>query len=474
MVRSVRPSRSSAKRRGLRGDTSAVGQVVAFMTAGAIFLAAVASVLVVSRGAAKDTAISGEAAKHVQAEGLADILVASAGVGWDDGADGLERLGLMASNGSGLDPDSLEALRGAVEESTDNDKVDYEDALASLGMDADGTEGFHVRVYPVGLDDLELDPGLSVAYIGDWTSLGSVKVALPVGSSEAMAVKANVELNKTMFAASIYERQALRALGVDFTDRMYITAATPTILIDYAFPLPDLPLLTVLNIPLLEGDVYPDHKQYLDIVLEDRLELYDIIVVGSGVDHGAFVKNEIKEGVKEWVHDGGTLIVLGSNEKSTNWLKPLLDTGISTVNGAPTAPDIAHPLLKEPNSLDWTSYDNDDQGWEIDDEAYEDFSHVVIQDGEDVLAASKDQSFEDGRIILTTYYPRTIATDIGQAEAQAFLENMLTYADRSDLYLDYGGTVPADQPVALAVRQSFLWDDVYGQVPVRIEVLAWG
>jgi hypothetical protein len=282
-----------------------------------------------------------------------------------------------------------------------------------------------------------------------------------------------------MNANTLAERQALRSLGVDFTDRVYITAATPTILVDYPAPLPDLNLLsTVLHITLLEGDVYPDSKTYLEAVLAGRLSQYDVIIVGSGVDHGNLVKNEIKNGFRDWVVAGGTLVVLGSDEKSTAWLNPLLNVGVSTVNGAPTAPDVSHPLLKEPNELDWTAYDTYDQGWDIQASgavgAYDDFSHVVIADGEDVLAVSKQASFGDGRVILTSYRPRDISTSLGANETKDFFENMVSYADRSDLYLDYGGTVPADQPVALAVRQSWLWDEVYGQVPVRIEVLAWG
>jgi hypothetical protein len=285
-----------------------------------------------------------------------------------------------------------------------------------------------------------------------------------------------------MVAGTIYERQALRSLGVDFTDRVYITAGNPAILVDYAFPLPDKPLMTVLNtlygITILEGDVYPDDKTYLEAVLAGRLSQYDVIVVGSGVDHSKLTKNAIKDGVRDWVLAGGTLIVLGSADKSTSWLSPLLNAGISTVNGAPIAPDIGHPLLNEPNELDWVSYDTHDSGWDIQDTggvaAYDDFSHVVIQGAEDVLAVSKAGSFGDGRVILTSYYPRDISPSISQTEANHFIENMVSYADRSALYLDYGGTVPVDETVALAVRQSWLWDDVYGQVPVRVEVLTWG
>lgn len=466
-------------------ESATSGQVVAFLVAGTIFLAAVASVLVMSQGAARDPVGDREAAKGVQAAGLADVLVGSAGIGWDAGPDGLERLGLLASNGSGLDAASLEALRGARADATDNDKVDYEEAMESLGMATDGSEGFHIRIYPVGLDDVAIPDDLDTAYVGDWTSLASVTLPLPILTQETMASQTNVELNLTMTAQTFQERALLRSLGVDFTDRIYITTATPSILVDFPWPIADKKLLTVLNIPLFEGDVYPDDAAYLEAVLPDRLEEYEVLIVGSGVDHEALDDNDIRRGVADWVNAGGTLIVLGSADMDDHWLKDLLDTGVSTVNGAPTAPDAAHPMLKQPNELAWTSYDSFGQGWDIKstgaDADYADFSHVVIQEGEDVLAlsnqgvfASGDPTGIGGRVFLTTYRPNAIASSSGEDEAAAFLENMLLYSDRSDLYLDYGGVVPTDLPVALAVRQSWLWDDTLGQVPIRVEVLAWG
>lgn len=473
-------------RRQWKGDTSASAAVISFMVGAAIFLGAVAGVMVATQDAADPPSEDqvGDAGSDVAAEALAAILVDSQGVWGGSDVDQMARLGLMSSNASGLDPAILEAMRGGMFEALQNDKIDYPEALDSLGMAQDGTEGFHVRIYPLGdLAEMEVSPDLSVGYIADWSALASVKVAPPVLSAESMAVKANVALNTSMVAGTIYERQALRNLGVDYTDRVYITAANPTILVDFVFPLPDRNLVSEVLSPLygitiLEGDVYPDDKSYLNSVLTStRMDQYDVIVVGSGVDHSKLV--DLKSRFESWViEDGGTLIVLGSADKSTAWLNPLLNAGISTVNGAAIAPDIAHPLLKQPHNLDWIAYDTHDTGWDIQENgaaaAYDDFSHVVIQDGEDILAVSKAGSFGDGRVILSSYYPRDIAPQIGQEEADHFIENMVSYADRSSLYLDYGGTLPDDQPVALTVRQSWLWDEVYGNVPVRIEVLVWG
>lgn len=464
---------------GFRQDESAVGQVVAMLAAGAVFFATVGALLIAANQVATDASPADSAAKRVEARSLADVLVSSPGVGWGGGPDSLQRLGLGAMNGSGLQQSSLDALRGGMAATTDNDKVDYPDALASLGLDPSGESGFHIRIYPVGLDTLHGSAmsNLKVAYLGDWTSLASVKVQSTDTQKEASA---NAQLNLSMAANTVKERQALRNLGVDFTDRVYITTTAPTVLVDFPGILPDLPLLTVLSIPLLEGDVYPDNKIYLDSVLEDRLTnaRYDVLVVGSGVDHSTLSSNDIKTAVRDWVLNGGSLLVMGSNDKSTAWLNPLFNAGVATVNGAPVAPDVTHPLLKEPHDLAWTAYSTQGQAWDIQSNgalaAYDDFSHVVLQDGDDALAVSKQASFGNGQVILTTFRARDIAVAQGQLEADHFLENLLSYTDRSLLYLDYGGTVPTDQPVSLAVRESWLWDSVYGQVPVRIEVLAWG
>jgi hypothetical protein len=169
---------------------------------------------------------------------------------------------------------------------------------------------------------------------------------------------------------------------------------------------------------------------------------------------------------------------MGSNAQAYQWLQPLFFTGVATVNGAATAPDVSHPLLKEPNELAWTSYDSHGRGWDIKDTGsgahYDDFSHVIVQDGEDILAISKDGAFGQGTILLTTFLPREIAATLGLEEAMGFLENIILYADHTNLYLEYGPAAPFGTPVSIAVRQSWLWDETLGQVPVRIEVQTWG
>lgn len=463
----------------LRDDRQASAQTISMLVAGVVFLSAIGAVLLTSQDANRDRASADGAAQDVQADGLADVLLGSPGVGWALGADSVTRLGLAAANGSGLDPASILALKGAMATSQANGKVDYPDAQRSLGMDPAGTADFHIRMYPVGMDtvyDASLS-GIRVAYIADFTGLPDAVIPLGTPSSEYVP-QANALLNASMGPSTILERQALRGLGLDFNDRIYITS-TPDVDVDMLLGV-NLPLLTALGggVTAVEGDVYPDTKAYLDTNLPSRLSGYDILIVGAGADHSSLTANAVKDGIRDWVLDGGTLVVLGSDSMAYQWLQPLFHSGVSTVNGAATAPDVSHPLLKEPNELSWTSYDSHNKGWDIKDQGsgahYDDFSHVIVQGGEDVLAISKDGAFGDGRILLTTFHPREIAATLGLDEAMGLIENIILFADHTNLYLEYGAQVPAGMAVSVGIGQSWLWDERLGQVPVRVEVQTWG
>lgn len=462
-----------------RQDGSASAQTVSMLVAAAVFIAAVSAVVLTSQQAGSDRTSADEAAQDLGASSLAELLVSSPGVGWAAGADSLQRLGLGAANGSGLDPASILALKGAMASSTANGKVDYADAQESLGLDSTGTQQFHIRMYPVGMDtvyDSSLS-GMRVGYIADFTSLPSITVGLATPPS-LYAVEANAQLNNTMGTSTVLERQAIRGLGVAFTDNVYISGSAPDVKVDQIAPLPDISILTALGVSSVPGDVYPDIKSYLDDNLPSRLSQYDLLIVGSGVQHSTLTSNAVKDGIRDWVLAGGMLVVMGSPSMAYQWMQPLFHSGISTVNGAAMAPDVSHPLLKEPNELAWPSYNSYGKGWDIKDTGsganYDDFSHVIVQGGEDVLAISKDGAFGSGRILLTTYLPREIAATMGIGEAMGFIENILLFADRANLYLEYGPAAPIGSQVSVAVRQSWLWDVRLGQVPVRIEVQTWG
>jgi hypothetical protein len=439
-------------------DDSASAQVLTFLVAGALFTGAVGTVLLVSRGSAQQDRGATEANQEQQADRLADLLVNSPGIGWAAGSDAINRLGLRATNGSGLQASSLDFLRGALFTHTANSKVDYPDARTSLGLT--GTQDFHLRIAPVGLAPVykAADSNIRTGYIGDWVSLATITVPLyPTVEQQALI---EYQVNTTMFGLTANERAALSDLGLNFLDRVYLSSPVP-------------PGINI-NAASIEGDVYPDVKDYLDSYLAGRLYKYDLLIVGSGVDQSSLTSSSVKYAIRNWVAAGGTLVVLGSDATNYQWLQPLFSAGVKTANGVAAAPDPSHPLLLEPHPLDWTHYADHGMGWDIKSQSAEGFSNVIVKGGASALVVSNDGALGNGRVILTTYLPREIATTLGQAEAEHFLENMVLFMDHSKLYLEYGPDQPLGLPVSVAVRQSYLYDPTLGQVPVRIEVHYWG
>lgn len=449
----------------------------AFLIAGTLFVAAISTVLVLGRDMGGDPDSLDGAEGQLRSESLAEFLVGSPGVGWENGADGIERLGFREADGTGLDEDHLDLLRGArLSLNVSNGLVDYEEAVASLGFDE--TAGFHVRISPVGLQEVLGEADLShlaTAYVGDWDSFGGYEVPYQ-SDDDALVRAAQAEINTTAAPLTVSERNAIIDLGVGFDDRVAIFDAGPDVAVDFV-ALPDEALLDVIDDDSVPGGVYPDNKQYLSNVFAPRLPDYDVLVVGSGVDQSSLTADSVKSAVKDFVLAGGNLIVFGSDDANFQWLQPLFDVGTSNVNGGAYADDPSHPVLWQPQPLSWSDYDNHGLGWDIKDQgsgdSYDDFQHVIQEDGEDLLAISNDGAFGDGRIFLTTYRPGEIVQLQGVAEALGFLRNMILLHDYSHLYLEYGDQVPQGASVQVAIRQSHLDDPQVGQVPVRVEVLTW-
>lgn len=480
----MKSSQKQAVRRGknvnLPRDTDATSQVIAFIVAGAIFMASVGAVLLASQGAAADPTAPDDAVRTRDAKSLVDMLVGSPGVAGESGPDGLIRLGFAAHNGSGLQQSSLDALRGAgMVADGGNGLVDYEEAQRSLGLSPGGAQEFHLRIYPVLPKDSADNAGttLRVAYVADWASIATAKV--PMGTpTDQMIQQANAQLNLTMAAGTDLERNALDGIGLDFNNQVYYTGTTaPIVVVDMPDSKPDRPILEAVNEPFLDGDVYPDDKAYLTATLPGRLAQYDILVIGSGVDHSSLTPDAIKNGIRDWVLGGGELVVLGT-ESTGSWLQPLFHVGQDSANGAPSATDSGHPLLHQPYDLAWTSYDNHGKAWDIKSQGsgarYEDFSHVVMADGGTILAISNEGAFGTGRIVLSNYLVREIAASFGAAEASHFFINIIAMEEHKDLYLDYGPAIPKGVASAVAVRQSWLDGGALGTVPMRVEVHVWG
>ncbi len=461
-------------------ETDAVTQVVSFIVAGAFFLGILGALLIATSDSSEaDGTQIQDTQNRLDAEHLADLLAGSTGIGWAGGADSVTRIGLLHDDGDRLDNNRLSALRGAVYDADPNNgKIDYEEALDSMGIPNDGSVGFHLRMTPVGLQKQLLAADLShiqTAYIGDWPNV-ALDYTVPLGTDLDMLTDVRAQIDVQIDILTGQERQIIDNLGLGFDDMIDLN----NINIDVDLGLGvTVPIQTVLgDLGLLDGDVYLDQKQYLDSTLNSVLPGYDLLIVGSSVDQSSLTSAIVKQPISDWVVAGGTLMVMGSSAQNFQWLEPLFSVGTTTVNSAPAAPDVSHPILHEPHELDWPSYDNFGLAWDLKDQgamaSFDKFQHIITSDGEDILAVSNEGAFGDGRIFLTSFRPENIADTMDAIEAGNFLNNLVLYSDRAHLYLDYGPTPPDGAAVSAAVRTSQILDPDLGMVNIRMTVLYWG
>ncbi len=465
---------------GLRKDAEGASAPFGFAIAGAILLLIIGALLLTGQQAGLERTSSDEQNLRQEAESIADLVVDSKGAGWESGADSLTQMGLLKQNGSGIDLARMAAFKGAVFDASNNGKVDYNESMLLLGLDPDGTKQFHIRIAPVALNQALATNlgGIKTMYIGDWKSSVDMDPVVALDTDENMAADARGQIGADIETVAITERSAIDTLGLDFDDRIHILNAG----VEGGLPpLPGTPIEALVTDPtdLLSGDVYPDQKQYLDFQIPARINDYKVLVVGSNVDHSALTSNAVKSTIEAWVISGGTLIVFGSDSQSFQWLESLMGVGIETANGGAFAPDVDHPVLREPHALDWPAYSNFGQAWggkqgggnnNFDDQ----FQHVIQGDDGDVLAISKDGAYGTGRVFLSTYRPADIANEISLQESMNLVNNLVVYSDRQHLFLDYGPAPPQDASVGAAYRTSHVWDPDFGQIPVRVSVLVWG
>ncbi len=460
----------------LRRDSSGAAQVLALLTAGLLFIGIISVLLFQAAQPGKDSSLGAAndaAGRDRDADTLAQLLAGSAGAGWAGGADSAQRLGLLAANGSALDPARIAALQGASNTaSLANGKLDYPDARTGLGL-APGQD-FHLRITQTatsGSSGVILN-GVRTAYIGDWTSLASVTV--PLGTSQQIQDAAQTKLNLTMFATTATERDMLKGLGLTFNNRVYLGPLAPTVLVDLPTPIPDAPILTYLNLPLIQGDVYPDIKSYIDANLPGRLANYDLLVIGSGIDQSTLTASAVKNGIGNWVLAGGRLMVLGSDSSNYQWLQPIFQSSVASVSGAVTAASPIPAALTTPFNLAWATYNTHNLAWDIKKTGggahYNDFDHLVTQGGYDVLAISHKGGFGNGYVVLSSFRPR----ELSSTEASHLMTNLIQYKGAPQNYtVDYGPAIPTDLPVSGAQRTAIVWDPIAGRTTLRLDLFVW-
>ena len=449
------------RKKGAFGVESVIGFIIAI----AIFLVALAAIFFATRSSVPPD--TGKVDLQSKANQGLDLLVTTPGVpeNWqinpDSGPTAIQRLGLTKGGGSTvLSTDKFNCMSGAsLKANPDNGKLDYAEAKAALGM---AGYDFHIRTYPVftgsetGYGTVALSD-MRVAYIGDYSNL----VNPP-----------NPLWDYFESSASAEESDAVSRLGAQFTNVLYIPPLAPS----------QLP-----PIGEREGDKFADESDYIQNNLVPRLNsgYYSVLVVGSNVDQTALTPQAVKDAIASWVRAGGRLVVLGG-QQNANWLEPFLTTGTRSASGGVYVPDNGHPILNTPNKLNYLAYPDPGRGWVVPNETY---SHIITKGPapgqkdriEDVLAVSNDGAvdaqgnsiFGNGTLILTTYIPYDIATQLGQDEERKFFANIFMYVAHRSVYLDYGPAVPLGVDVAFAERLPLVEYTKLGNLEIRIVIYVW-
>ncbi|MDD5503019.1 MAG: hypothetical protein PHH26_06130 [Candidatus Thermoplasmatota archaeon] len=452
----------SSKRRANQGVENLIGFIVAV---GVFTVALIVILASVRNSVPPNTGITDLKSKASQA---LTVLSTTPGVpeNWhlnpDYGPTQIERLGLaQSSTSSTLSGDKFIAMTGcALSANPTNRKLDYAEAKLALGLSG---YDFHVRTYPVfegsttGYGTVAISD-MKVAYIGNYGSLTNPPSVL-------------WDVSET--SESTEESTAVSLLGAQFTNTLYIPPLTQL------WPLP----------PILErqGDKFADKSDYIQNNLVPRLtsNYYHILVVGSNTDQTALTPSAVKNAITNWVRAGGRLIVLGG-QQNANWLEPFLTTGTRGASGGIYVPDTGHPILNVPNKLSYSSYTDPGRTWIVPDETY---SHVITKGPapgqkdkmEDVLAISNDGAvdskgdtiFGNGTIILTTYLPYVISSQLGQKEEAMFLANMFMYVAHRTAFLDYGPSIPSGVAIGTSEKLSLASFAKFGSLEVHFIFYVW-
>lgn len=256
------------------------------------------------------------------------------------------------------------------------------------------------------------------------------------------------------------------------------------------------PLYTATDLTYASGgDVFPDVKEVMNNELSGwlldgasaSLEDYNVLVIGSGVDHQSMTSNAITDAVELWVEAGGTLIVFGSAQQSVQWLSNLFASSIETASGGLYTPDIDHPVLETPNDLEYGNFQRLST-WSFQPAERTKFTHVLKQgpgaDDPDLLAVSDAGSFGRGRIALTGFQPYSLTanqatacptplTSTDACPSLQFIQNLLTQAYR-ELFLDYGPAVPSGSANAVSTRMGVVHHpDLDQDIILTIQVYAF-
>lgn len=463
---------------------NATGQCLAFLAAGTIFIGSMGAVLVATSELQIDDGGAREATTANQANSLADLLVSSTGQGWAGGTESMSRLGLAETSGGEVDPTKLNQMIGSkITADGSNNRVDYEEARESLGLT---DTGFHLRTMPVEEFSWDMSD-LHAAYVAQWTGQNtgfsyniSFSLYLELGTEPEVRRDGQAAAEMDLGDQAIEDREAINALGMDFDDR-----------VDFSTPEPDIQVETVpgVKIPFntyletfddAEGDVFLGSGDQIKNGLANRLDDYDVLVIGGKVDHSVFNNTLFRDAFAAWVADGGIALIMGSHFQDTTWIEPALANGQHGLAGAARTPDPGHPVFSSPNQLDWKVYEVGFP-WTMPEEHDDLFDHILSDEDGHYLSISRPGAFGGGFLALAGWYNQLVVTvdvpgqsgDASTGPMAELLENLVVRAAHAELYVELGPPVPTWGANAHAMRHADVEKEPLDPMMLRVEVWVW-
>lgn len=486
-------------------EAGTAGVAFAILVAGAIFSASVLSLVLVAEDHTVPSAGSmDEPLQEAQAEMILEMMMRSEGVTVDGETirfglgdmkgglqqDGLIRVGVQQHDDvqkvkNPRDPDSYKSMLNAFQARIDAG------GETPLGDALDRDFDFRLQIRPLGVDKAGVDlSGLRVAYIGDacFASGELIQECAQLGKKNTFQAS---RLQYQYFFSDEAEEETglLSSLGVRFRDQLHFqpsqTAENAQAsarnrdrvdqrdLSDEGAPGNAYAAAwqTVDGVSIAEGDVFADQRSYLRDQLKDRLALYDVVVIGTGVDAGSLVN--LRSSLDRWVDEGGHLVVLGVEESDSKSFRGLFQQDRTATAGPAEAPRDDHALLTFPHALRWQEYDLPAQGWLLDGNDSKHFTPVLRSGDAEVLATSKKGAFGEGSVVLSMLDPSDVVDRVGTKEARALLANLIVNAKIDPVLVDLGPPIPTDRPIGQSMRMSHFQDEHLGQVPVQITLHLW-
>lgn len=488
-----------------RLDEEAVGQTIAFLVAGVVFIGSIGGILFhtatmpISSDAAEHSLLKGEAAS------ILDMLAQSPGIGMEDGPETFERFGLLDPETKALRQDLVVQLCGTGSNGDSDDaRIDYGRIMLSLGLAADDGLQFHLQILPTKVPAVDVS-NMRTAYIGHMAP--GLDLVPPYAHSTAIIEDGIFwrpsdeyveQLDAHFSVTALSERATLDRMGVSHKQMPDAYASSVEGLVE---AVPGLPVAASLVYAeeTLHGDQYFDHETYLSETLAHRVDEYDLILIGTDVDHDQLTP--LAGPIRDWVMAGGKLLMLGTSgsegtSATPDWLEPLISQGTPVSN----VPADDHPIFKSHYRLAPDQFKGSASFTFVENGIMD---NVLPHDGQgSYLALSRCGSLGSGFVarLSTTEAENLMYHDYGSTfqcapapgalrmemclensdaefvaaePAEAVLQNAIAYGHLQDIYMDLGPPIPPQTETAHAMRIISFDHPVHGSVPMQVHLFAW-